>query len=82
MVTVTLRLTKDLQRFVEGQVESGEFGGAAEYIQTLIEQAQRGQQKLESLLIEGLDSGAPIPLDASEWARIRRDVELRVSNGQ
>jgi len=82
MATVTLRLTEDLQRFVEGQVERGEFEGAADYIQALIERAKRGQQNMDNLLIEGLDSGDSIPLDASEWRRIRADVKQRLSHGQ
>ena len=81
MTTVNLNLSEELQQFVNGQAEAGRFGGPAEYIEALIERAKNGKEKLEDLLIGGLDSGDPIPLDPDEWSRIRRDVEQRLSNG-
>ena len=81
MTPVHLNLSKELQQFVNGQVEAGQFNGPAGYIETLIERAHKGKEKLEALLIEGLDSGDPIPLDADEWSRIREDVAGRLSNG-
>lgn len=81
MTTVSLNLPEELQEFVNGQADAGQFDGPAGYIQALIERAKNGQDKLEALLIDGLDSGDPIPLDADEWTRIRRDVEQRLSNG-
>ena len=77
MADVNLNLPEDLQQFVDGQVEAGDFDGASAYIETLIARAQKGKEKLEALLIEGLDSGAPIPLDADEWGRIRGEVSHR-----
>lgn len=82
MATVNLNLSEELQEFVNSQVETGQFDGASGYIEALIARAKNGKEKLEALLIEGLDSGVPIPLDADEWARIRHDVEQRISNGQ
>ena len=81
MSTVNLNLSEELRQFVDGQAEAGRFDGPAEYIEALIARAKNGNDKLEALLIEGLDSGDPIPLDADEWGRIRRDVEQRLSNG-
>ena len=62
MSTVNLNLPEDLQQFVNGQAEAGKFEGPAEYIQALIERAKKGTDKLDAILIEGLDSGAPIAL--------------------
>ena len=82
MATVNLKLSEELQAFVNSQVEAGRFDGASGYIEALIARAKNGKENLEALLIEGLDSGDPIPLDADEWTRIRHDVEQRISNGQ
>jgi antitoxin ParD1/3/4 len=81
MTTLNLNLSEELQQFVNGQAEAGKFDGAAAYVEALIERAKNGKEKLEALLIEGLDSGEPIPLVADEWTRIRRDVEQRLANG-
>ena len=80
MTTVSLNLPEDLQEFVNGQADAGQYHGPADYIQALIERAKNGKDKLEALLIEGLDSVDPIPLDAEEWTRIRRDVEQQLSD--
>ena len=82
MASVNLRLPEELQRFVNEQVEVGEFDGAGAYIKALIARAKKGKEKLEALLIEGLDSGDPIPLDSDEWNRIRGEGNQRLSNGQ
>ena len=82
MASVNVNLSEDLQQFVDSQAEMGQFDGAGAYIEALIRQAQKGKLQLEALLIEGLDSGDPIPLDDAEWDRIRSDVGDRLSNGQ
>jgi antitoxin ParD1/3/4 len=82
MATVNLNLSEELKDFVNSQVESGKFDGASGYIEALIARAKNGKDKREALLIEGLESGNPVPLDADEWVRIRQDVEQRISNDQ
>jgi antitoxin ParD1/3/4 len=82
MATVNLNLSEELQQFVNSQVETGKFDGAGGYIKALIARAKDGKDRLDALLIEGLDSGDPMPLDADEWARIRKEVEQRISNAQ
>jgi antitoxin ParD1/3/4 len=81
MATLNLNLPEALQQFVNGQAQAGQFDGPAAYIQALIERAKNGKERLDALLIEGLDSGDTIRLDADEWKRIRKDVEDRLSNG-
>jgi antitoxin ParD1/3/4 len=82
MASVNLCLPEELQRFVNEQVEVGEFDGASAYIEALIARAKKCKDKLEALLIEGLDSGDPIPMDTDEWNRIRGEVNQRLSSGQ
>ncbi len=82
MANVKLNLPDELQQFVNGQVEAGEFDGPSAYIEALIARAKEGKEKLDELLIEGLESGEPVPLDADEWSRIRGEVTERLSNGQ
>ncbi len=79
MAEITVNLTEDLQHFVEGQVGDGGYGDAGEYIAKLLARAKEGKQRLESLLIEGLDSGEPVSLDADEWKRIRNEVHNRLT---
>lgn len=77
MASVNVNLSDDLQQFVLVQTEAGQFSGPSDYIQSLVARAKQNKESLESLLIEGLDSGNPIVLDDVEWKRIREDVAQR-----
>lgn len=81
VASVDLHLSEEFQKFVNEQVEVGEFNDAGAYIEALIARAKRTKEKLEALLIEGLDSGDAVALDADKWNRIRADVDQRLSNG-
>jgi antitoxin ParD1/3/4 len=81
MTNFNLNLPEALQQFVIGQAEAGQFDGPAAYIQALIERAKKGKERLDALLIEGLDSGDAIRLDTDEWSCIRKDVNDRLSHG-
>ena len=82
MTTVDLNLPEELQQFLVSQAEAGQFSGPAEYIETLIRRAKQGKDKLEAVLVEGLDSGDPMPLDADEWECIGREVKKRLSDDE
>ena len=71
MTEITVNLSEDLKHFVDDQVDGGGYGDASEYIAKLLARAKDGKQRLESLLIEGLGSGELIPLDDTEWKKIR-----------
>ncbi|QDU31080.1 hypothetical protein ETAA8_62330 [Anatilimnocola aggregata] len=80
MTNVTLNLSDELQQFVASETAAGQFDSPAGYIAALIERAKDGKEQLHAQLIEGLESGDPIQLDADEWSRIRRDIEQRRSH--
>ncbi len=79
MAEITVILPEDLKQFVDGQIDVGGYGDASEYIGKLLIRAKDGKQRLESLLIEGLDSGDPIRLDDDQWNKIRSEVHDRLT---
>ena len=81
MNPVTLNLTDELQQFVTTEAVAGNYATSAGYIEALIARAKAGKARLDQMLIEGLESGEPIPLDKDEFARIRSDVKRRLSHG-
>jgi antitoxin ParD1/3/4 len=81
MTTIHLNLSDAQQQFLQGEMQAGHFTDPAAYIESLIERARKGKQRLESMLIEGLNSGDAIPLDEAEWNRIRGEVHRRLANG-
>ncbi len=78
MAEITVSITEDMKQFVDGQIEDGGCGDASEHIGKLLVRAKEGKQRLESLLIEGLDSEGPVLLDDAEWSKIRSEVHDRL----
>jgi antitoxin ParD1/3/4 len=80
MTTMNVSLPDDLKLFVDEQVATGGYGTTSEYIRELIREArkQTARQRLEALLLEGLNSGPPTPMTDEWWAERRRELESRV----
>lgn len=80
MTTLNISLPDDLQAFIEGQIATGNYGTASEYISHLIRQEQEraAGKQLETLLIEGLDSGDPIEATEAWWTQKRADLVARL----
>lgn len=76
MTSLNISLPEALREFVDDQVKSGGYGTASEYIRELIRQDQKraAEEKLEALLLEGLDSGEPIEVTPEYWERKRREL--------
>jgi len=76
MATVTISLPDALKKFVDEQLAAKGYGNVSEYFHGLLRDAQTKQQhaRLEALLLEGLASGEPIPLDREFWAELRADA--------
>ncbi|NOY90815.1 MAG: type II toxin-antitoxin system ParD family antitoxin [Deltaproteobacteria bacterium] len=68
--TLNISLPKPLKNFVEEQTAAEGYTSASEYVRELIRAARRRRTRshhLESLLLEGLDSGTCIEADAAYW---------------
>ncbi len=78
MADITVSLSDDLKQFVDGQVEGGAYGNASDYIGKLLIQVKSGKQRLEALLIDGLESGESALLDGEELSNIRHEVHNRL----
>ena len=74
METMNITLPDALKAFVEMQVVEGGYSSASEYIRELIraDQKRKAEEKLEALLLEGLDSGEPIEATEAFWHEKRR----------
>ena len=70
-MSIVVQLPETSQSFVDEQVASGRFTSPSDFIANLVEQARRhaAQERLEKLLLEGLDSGPPIEVDRDWWLK-------------
>ncbi len=80
MTIITISLPESLKQFVDMQVASKGYGDASEYLCSLLREAQQAEAdaRLEALLLEGLASGDPIPVDEKFWSDLRAETERRV----
>ena len=77
--SMNISLPESMKSFVDEQVRSGGYGSASEYVRGLVrrDQKERAQARLEALLLEGLESGEPIPLNAEYRESLLRDLKAR-----
>jgi antitoxin ParD1/3/4 len=80
MTTVTISLPDSLKEFVDLQVAAKGYGNVSEYFRSLLREAQQREldARLETLLLEGLASGDPIPVTEEFWTEIRTEAVRRV----
>ena len=76
MASLNISLPQSLKEYVEAQVESSGYSTPSEYIRTLLrdDQKRRAEDRLEALLLEGLESGAPIPVTPEYIERKRKQL--------
>ena len=76
---MNISLPESMKKYVDQQVETGGYGSVSEYVRELVrrDQKERAQTKLETLLLEGLESGEPIPVTPEYWQKLRRDITAR-----
>lgn len=81
MTTMNISLPDELKDFVEEQIQKGGFSSVSEYVRDLIRAAQKraAQERLEALLLEGLESGDATPMTADDWEALRKKVGKRLN---
>ena len=80
MQTMNISLSDQLKEFVDKQVGSGRYSSVSEYVRDLIrdDERRRAQEKLETMLMEGMQSGEPTEMTREDWAGIRREALKQV----
>ena len=80
MQTMNISLPDTMKHFIDAQVAAGGYSSASEYVRALVRDAQQRQAKarLETLLLEALDSGDPTVMSKEDWDTIRREGLARL----
>jgi antitoxin ParD1/3/4 len=76
MQTMNISLPEQLKEFVDLQVGSGRYSSVSEYVRDLIrdDEKRKAQEKLEALLMEGIQSSGPTAMTRQDWDDIRREA--------
>jgi antitoxin ParD1/3/4 len=76
MATMNISLPDEMKAFVEDQATQKGFGTVSEYVRAIIREVQERhieRDRLDSLLLDGLNSGPGTPLANADWDRIRQE---------
>ena len=79
LTNMNVSLPDTLKEYVEEQVNEGGYGTASEYMRELIrdDKKRKAQERLEALLLEGLESGDPVPVTPDLWKNLWARVDAR-----
>ena len=80
-VTMNVSLPKPLKQYVDGKVSSGVYGSTSEFVREAIREKLEREQDRASLtakLVEGLNSGKPIPYSDDYFKRKKGALAERV----
>ena len=79
MESMNISLPEPLKHFVDGQISTGRYSSASEYIRELIraDERRKAEEALEAKLLEGL-SGAESELTPTDWSAIRKEALAKV----
>jgi antitoxin ParD1/3/4 len=74
MTSMNISVPESMKEFIEDEVSSGGYGTASEYVRELVRDAkkQKEEERLETLLIEALESGPASPLTKKDWEAIKQ----------
>lgn len=77
--SMNVSLPEELKQYVEARARTG-YSTPSEYVRELIreDRKRRAHEKLDALLMEGLNSGEPIAADARFWAELRQEALARL----
>ena len=83
MATMTISLPEPMREFVESEVTKGNYGSASELFREMVRERQKrqAQERLETLLLEGLESGQSIEV-TQEYLNQRREQLLKTLQGK
>lgn len=81
METMNIALPESMKHFVQERVTEGGYSSASEYIRALTrdDQKRKVEERVDALLLEGLDSGQPIPVTPEYWEEKKRRLIERLS---
>ena len=80
METMNIALPESMKHFVQERVIEGGYSSVSEYVRELIRADQKREvsERIDALLLEGLDSGPPISVTPEYWEEKKRRLTQRL----
>ena len=82
MAIFNISLADELKKYVEAQIKGGSYGNVSEYFRSLIRDHQKraAQERLELLLLEGIESGSAGQMTKTDWDELRAAAAKRAES--
>ena len=79
METMNIAIPAPMKLFVQERVSEGGYSSVSEYVRELIraDQKRRVDERIDRLLLEGINSGEPITLTPEYWEEKKRKLTER-----
>ena len=79
MQSMNISLPDPLKQYVDGQISTGRYSSASEYVRELIraDEKRKTEEQLEAKLLESLNS-AESELTPADWRAIRKEALAKV----
>jgi antitoxin ParD1/3/4 len=80
METMNIALPESMKQYVQARVSEGGYSSVSEYVRELIraDQRRKTEDRIDALLLEGLDSGEPIEVTREYWEDKKRRLSERL----
>jgi antitoxin ParD1/3/4 len=84
METMNIALPESMKIFVQARVAEDGYSSVSEYVRDLIraDQKRRHEERIDALLLEGLQSGEAIEVTQEYWDEKKRKLAVRVAQAQ
>jgi antitoxin ParD1/3/4 len=81
MPTINISLNEGLKTYVEKRISKSGYSTASEYFRELVraDQKRDAEARLETLLLEGIESGEASEMTDEDWNDIRKEVKRRAA---
>jgi antitoxin ParD1/3/4 len=79
--SINISLPDVMRTYIEEKVTDGGYSSISEYFRELVRQDQKRQaaERLETMLLEGLNSGNATEMTSDDWEDIRQAVREKIA---
>jgi antitoxin ParD1/3/4 len=82
--SMNVSLPETLKDYVQERVAEGTFSNPSDYVRALIreDRKRKAEERLDELLMEGINSGPAEPMTPEDWADMRANLEEHIARRQ
>lgn len=81
---MSISLPVRMKRSIQEVAREDYYGTPSDYIRSVIRDdlKRRDQEKLEQMLLDGLNSGKPVEMTPQKYEKLRKDLRSRIAKGR